>query len=266
MIDPNPRMSGGGFECLRKDGIEVESGLLEKQARYLNRGYLSYRLQGRAWCAVKIAVSLDGRMAAFEGVSKWITGPEARKLAHALRADHDAVMVGGGTVATDNPQLTVRSVNGPNPIRVILSPRRGIPEGSYIYQTLNSIPTILITGDDSKKSGINTPGFKILEFPQDSSSRIDPLKILQAFPEHGILSVLIEGGAEVLSSFMQAGVVDEISVGYASSVIGKGISPFRGFEPESWESRPRYKIRKVKRYGEDVVVTYMRGDVTFLQV
>ena len=128
--DPYYKVSGRGFERLRRAGIEVNVGLLAEKARFQNRGFFSRAERGRAWCSVKIAVSIDGKIAASDGQSKWITGPEARKLSHALRADHDAVMVGGNTVKNDDPELTVRSVRGVNPVRLILSPRFGIPLNS----------------------------------------------------------------------------------------------------------------------------------------
>jgi len=254
--DPNPKVNKCGITELKNAGIEVSMGTLADEARYLNRGYLSIRERGRAWCSAKVALSVDGKMANPEGQSKWITGPEARKLAHALRADHDGVMIGGGTLRNDNPELTVRDAKGPNPIRIILAPHYGIPHDSKISNTANESRIILVTSNDFNGDVVDR--IEILRMQTNSDGLINPKELLQRLPEFGVQSLLIEGGSEVLSSFMQAGVIDEITVGYAPSIIGKGISPFEKFKPVSWENRPRFTASKVKRFGEDVIITYSR--------
>lgn len=261
--DPDPRMNGNGIKTLQEAGIDVEYGILNEEAQYVNRGYLSTYIRGRAWCAVKVALSIDGRMANLEGQSKWITGQQARKMAHALRADHDAVLVGGGTVHHDNPELTVRMVKGPNPVRVILSSHYGIPHDSKLAYTAKQVPLILIASESSEPQGLDIENLKVLRFKERKDGSIDPADILQELPKHGIMSLLVEGGSGVLSSFIQAGVVDEISVGIAPSVIGTGISPFEKFVPDSWEWRPRYLTGSVKRLGSDIVITYRRGEELF---
>lgn len=256
--DPNPRVNGCGFEALRKAGIEVDVGILAAEAGYLNRGYFSVKERGRAWCAVKIALSLDGKMAALDGQSKWITGPETRRLAHALRADHDGVLIGGGTVRIDNPELTVRHVKGSNPARIILAPHTGIPEGSRIAETVDTVRTVLVKFDSFDPPGFGSECLEVLRCPARSDGEIDPLQLLKQLPEIGIQSLLIEGGATVLSSFMSADVIDEMWVGVAPSVIGQGISPFEKFTTISWEECPRFVVQKVRRYGRDVVMQLKR--------
>jgi diaminohydroxyphosphoribosylaminopyrimidine deaminase/5-amino-6-(5-phosphoribosylamino)uracil reductase len=199
-------------------------------------------------------------MASPDGKSKWITGIEARKLAHALRADHDAVMVGGGTVRHDDPELTVRHVRGVNPARLILAPHSGIPPVSKLVKTAREVRTILVTAGTSEPAGSDIDGIELLSLSEQGNGQIDLLELLEKLPEIGILSVLIEGGSGVLSSFMQADLVDEIFVGIAPSVVGQGVSPFERFLPSSWEGRPRYCISRIKRYGEDVVITFNRPD------
>ena len=263
-LDPFPRVKGGGFKALIQAGVEVEAGVLTKESRYLNRGYFSVQEQGRSWCAVKVALSLDGKMASADGKSKWITGPQARKLAHAMRADHDGVLIGGGTIIADDPELTVRSVRGPNPIRVILAPHRGIPLKSKIANSVSKVKTLLVTDDTAQPEGFEIPGLMVVRISTDDRGMIDPASLLSILPRFGMLSLLVEGGAGVLSSFMQAGVVDEISVGIAPSVIGKGLSPFEFFAPDSWEGRPQYAIGRVGRLGDDIVLTYYREGSPFL--
>lgn len=264
-LDPNPKVNGRGLQILSDSGVEVEVGVLSGEAKYLNRGYFSRRLRNRAWCALKVAVSLDGKMANPEKVSKWITCSQARSFAHALRADHDSILIGGGTVEHDNPELTVRHVKGRNPVRIILSSRYGIPQSSRIAQTASRVPTILITGEGCMPQGVELEHIQVMRFKTDDDGRIDPERILKTLPEHGLLSVLIEGGSDVLSSFMQSGLVDEIWIVIAPSVIGHGLSPFEGFLPESWESRPRYSLGVVKRMDSDLIVSFTREGDLFSQ-
>ncbi len=263
-IDPNPMVNSQGVSCLEKAGIKVDVGLLGAEARYENRGYFTWRLRGRAWCAAKIALSLDGKMANPAGVSKWITCGKARRLAHALRADHDGIIVGGGTVAKDDPELTVRLVKGPNPVRIVLSPRRGLPTESLLARTAGKVSTVLVVGEDGYPPGGNLDGIKVLRLPLGEGGFIDPLQLLRELPRQGVLSVLIEGGSQTLSSFQAAGVIDEIYAAYAPSVIGAGISPFEHFLPQSWEHKPRYAVSTVKRLGSDALVKYSREGDPFL--
>jgi diaminohydroxyphosphoribosylaminopyrimidine deaminase/5-amino-6-(5-phosphoribosylamino)uracil reductase len=256
--DPNPKVNKCGISELKNAGIEASIGILADDARYLNRGYLSARERGRAWCAAKVALSIDGKMANPEGQSKWITGAKARRFAHALRADHDGVMIGGGTLRNDDPELTVRDAKGSNPVRIILAPHYGIPIDSKISKTADKIRTILVTSDNF--NGDVTESIEIMKLQTNGDGKINPLDLLERLPEIGIQSLLVEGGSGVLSSFMQADVIDEIITGYAPSIIGNGISPFEGFKPVSWENRPRFMVKKVKRFGEDVVITYGRKD------
>lgn len=261
--DPFPKVNGQGARRLTEAGVRVDMGLMALPSTYLNRGYFSYVIRGRAWCAVKVALSLDGKMASPEGFSKWITGPEARRLAHALRADHDAVLVGGGTVRRDDPALTVRHVRGPNPVRVVLSPRTGIPATSKIARSADRVRTILVTGEGVRPSRDLPPAVQVLHIPLDRRGMINPYDLLRALPKFGVVSVLIEGGSGVLSSFMQAGVVDEITVGIAPTVIGKGLAPFDGFLPPSWDSKPQYVVAGVLKCGADVIVRYLKENPPF---
>lgn len=253
-LDPFPEVNGQGVKRLQEAGVEVEVGLLAAEAQRLNRGYFSWIERGRAWCAAKVALSLDGRMADVAGRSKWISGPEARRLAHILRADCDGVLVGGGTVRADDPELTVRLVKGPNPVRIILAPDGGLPLTSKIATGARQVRTILVVGE--QWVGSQPEGVELLRLPRDKEGLVSPVELLSHLPPLGVCSVLIEGGAGVLSSFLSAGVLDELSVAYSPSIIGKGLAPFERFTPESWEDRPRFRSTAVKRFGEDVVVTY----------
>lgn len=257
--DPNPLIDGKGFEELREAGIEVVYGFQVEQSLAINRGYLCAVILKRAWCTAKVALTLDGKLADAQGRSRWITGEKARRLAHQLRADHDAVLVGAQTVRSDDPELTVRMVKGPNPIRIVLSSRADLPPHSKLFHTTTSVPTILITPSGKENGAATLPtGVHHLSLPSRSltSDEVDPMDLLQELPSRGVLSLLLEGGAKVLSSFLKVGLIDDLYVAYAPSVMGRGLSPFDHFTPASWEAKPRFRLVSLRRYGEDVVHRY----------
>ncbi len=254
--DPNPKVNGRGFDQLRRAGLDVRVIGDPLLGREVNRGFFTWMEQGRAWCEAKIALSIDGKMADHSGMSKWISGEKSRRLAHKLRADLDAVLVGGGTVRADDPELTVRMVKGSNPARIVLSPECGISPGSKLALSARDIRTICIIND---LNNVSLPdNIEVVALPAGNDGLIDPLVILKKLPELGLLSALLEGGAGVLSSFMTAGVIDRITVAYSPSIIGRGKSPFEQFLPNSWADRPVYRAESVRRLGEDVIVQYGR--------
>ncbi len=255
--DPNPKVNGKGVNILREFGISVSIDKNTEEANYLNRGYFSHVRQKRSWCAAKIALSIDGKMANSDGYSKWITGKEARKVAHAMRADHDGILVGGNTVKLDDPELTVRMVDGVDPVRIVLAGSGKINENSIVVRTASQVRTILVVDEDAEVSD-KLSGMELLRLPTDENDIINPLLILQKLPSFGVLSVLIEGGSRVLSSFIEAGLIDEISVGIAPTIIGNGISPMEHFVPKSWNNRPSYSLKSYYQAGSDLIVSYVR--------
>ncbi|MBM3329030.1 MAG: bifunctional diaminohydroxyphosphoribosylaminopyrimidine deaminase/5-amino-6-(5-phosphoribosylamino)uracil reductase RibD [Calditrichaeota bacterium] len=257
VFDPNPVVNGAGFAALRKAGIEVLEGIGRDEARYLNRGYFSWREKGRAWCTVKIALSIDGKMASYKGESKWISSDPSRRLAHRLRADHDAVLIGRGTLEIDDPELTVRMVKGPQPVRIILAPHRVIDPDSRIGRTIGNARTMQVVLDAPDRSYPALPkGVLPLPIKPGYNGFVDPAALLSTLPSYNILSVLVEGGSRVISAFLESGVIDELMVAYAPSVIGRGIAPFDHFAPPEWDRRPAFVIHSAKRFGPDLVVTY----------
>jgi len=262
--DPNPKVNGKGIKFLREQGILVSIGTNSKEAEYFNRGYFNYILRQRSWCAAKIALSIDGKMANKSGLSKWITGNEARRAAHAMRADHDGIMVGRKTVQLDNPELTVRMTDGPNPVRIVLTATGKIPTNSAIASTTSMVRTIMVV-DEKSVIDKDLSNIELLRLPCNEHGEIDPRLILQELPGYGVLSVLIEGGAGVLSSFMNADLLDEISIGTAPTIIGEGISPMEHFAPTSWAQRPKYSLKSYNKAGSDLITTYIREDRTFSQ-
>jgi len=257
MQDPNPMVSGKGIDILQRAGVKVEIGLGALEAFELNRAYVKYHKTGLAWCHIKIALSLDGKIADHRGRSKYFSGAKALKYAHLLRSQCDAILVGRRTIEIDDPQLNVRLVKGRNPIRLVLSAKGQIDREKKVFAPQDERAAILLTGGRRRTKDVAFQTDKII-FPLNDVSRIHTRQILVALPRLGILSVLVEGGAEVLSRFMQDDAIDELTIALSPTIIGKGLSPFETFIPENWDNRPVFKLNRIKRLGEDVVMNYRR--------
>lgn len=224
--DPDPRVSGRGARALRRAGVEVVSGLLSKQARHLNEQFFGYHENGRPFVILKYAQSLDGRIATSSGESKWITGPEARKFAHQLRADVDAVLVGSATVRKDDSALTVRHVRGANPYRVIVTSSLKLPRKCRLLNENDDSRTIIATCSSPDRRSFARRGKGNLIFWQVRPTRdglLDVADLVRKADLFGLQSLLVEGGARLATSFLKAGLVDKLVVFTAPTVIGRGV-------------------------------------------
>lgn len=224
--DPNPLVSGKGFEDLRRHGIEVVTGLMRDEAARQNEKFIVWHKQGRPFVHLKLAVSLDGRIATRTGNSQWITGEAARERVHALRHEYDVILVGGGTVAADDPSLTDRSGRERHRplVRVVLddSLRTGI--GSKLVRTAAQSPVLIFTNseDDRKIGSLRDEGVEVIT--RTGGGR-DLRAVLEELAQRGLISVLVEGGAEVAGSFHDAGLLDKISFFIAPKLIGGNEAP-----------------------------------------
>ncbi len=221
--DPNPHVPGGGVETLREAGIVVDVGCREAEARRLIAPWAKFVTTGVPHVALKLALSLDGRIASRTGASKWVTGPEARARVHQLRAQHDAVLVGVGTALTDDPRLTVRDAPGHSPLRVVLDTKLRLLPTSRLVQTARDVPTWVICTTDapaSAEDALVERGVEVLRAPPSSEGRVDPLAALQMLASRGIVTVLIEGGAELAGSLLAGAVVDELHCFIAPILLG----------------------------------------------
>ncbi len=222
MLDPFPKVAGGGFEQLQHAGLTVECGLEEDTARALNAAYLKRLITGKPHVLAKWAMTLDGKIATATGDSRWISGPGARACVHERRGVMDAIIVGLGTVLADDPALTARPQGPRTPRRIVLDPGGSIPLASQLVRTAQTIPTLVVANARASNEAIlrlEAQGVEILRQP--GSSKIDIPTLLDALGKRGMTNVLVEGGGRILGAFFDAECVDEVDV-FIAPVIEAG--------------------------------------------
>lgn len=203
--DPDPRVDGRGIAQLRQAGVEVETGVMQAEALALNAGFILRVRAGRPLVTLKLATSLDGRIATRTGASQWITGEVARARAHQLRATHDAILIGSGTALADDPALTCRlpGLEDRSPVRVVLDGRLRLPPTSRLAQSAREVPTWVVTragADPGCAAALEQQGVEVLTVGVDGGGRPDVGLALAALAGRGITRVLVEGGAELAAS------------------------------------------------------------------
>lgn len=212
MTDPNPLVSGRGLELLRKAGVEVTEGVLREEAERLNEVFIKYITTQKPFVILKVAMTLDGRIATAEGSSRWITGEPARLEVHRLRSEVDAVMIGIGTVLADDPMLTARRPGMRNPIRIVIDPNLRIPLKAKLVTSVSEAPTFLIaaaSASTEKIRKLEKAGVQVALLPQ-ANKKISFDDIFERLGKAGIASVLIEGGGRVNGMALRGGVVDKV--------------------------------------------------------
>jgi diaminohydroxyphosphoribosylaminopyrimidine deaminase/5-amino-6-(5-phosphoribosylamino)uracil reductase len=225
--DPNPKVSGGGLSVLRDGGVDVVCPCREDEARWLNRGFIRVQTLDRPWVTLKAASSLDGRMTV-EGPDKWITGTEARTEVHRMRAAHDAILAGVGTVLSDDPELTVRHVEGKSPRRVILDSRLRTPPDAKVLKGEGGCVILTISDGAERAKILEDAGARIVKLP-GKDGRVDLTAALRFLAGEGILTLMVEGGPRVLTAFIKDGLADWMSLFVAPKTLGGG----RGIEAAS---------------------------------
>jgi len=285
MKDPNPQVSGMGIAELQRAGIEVRTGLLEDRAQRLNEAYIKYITTGKPFVTLKIAMTLDGKIATPEGESKWITGEKARKLVHRLRSSADAVLTAIGTVKADNPHLTARFRGSKNPVRIVIDPNLEIP----LHANILKVPpeTIIVTrstGDkavgseenmkmsnppipplikggwggllkssfEKKLDHLTQSGVKFIEFKE----KLDLQWLMEKLGKLQITSVLIEGGSSLNAHALEDGIVDKVILFIAPKIIGgKDSYPAVGGKTfRRLEEAYRLKDISIRKIGDDFFI------------
>nr|MBN2277713.1 bifunctional diaminohydroxyphosphoribosylaminopyrimidine deaminase/5-amino-6-(5-phosphoribosylamino)uracil reductase RibD [candidate division Zixibacteria bacterium] len=222
LTDPNPVVSGQGARELRKAGIKINFGILRRESELLNEVYLKYITTGRPFVILKTAQTLDGRIAAVSGDSRWVTGSKARRLVHRLRSECDAVGVGVGTVNIDNPELTVRLIKGPNPYRLIISAGAAFSKSIKLFKNNSDARTIVATSASTAAS-LKLKNIIVWSVKKGRGGvSLDDL--LDKAGRFGITSLLIEGGNRLATSLLKEGLVDKHYIFIAPKIIGKGIN------------------------------------------
>jgi diaminohydroxyphosphoribosylaminopyrimidine deaminase/5-amino-6-(5-phosphoribosylamino)uracil reductase len=225
--DPNPKVSGKGFEHLRSAGVEVSVGLLVREGEKLNEKYLHFMRTGRPFVHLKLAASLDGKVATRTGESRWITGAESRARVHELRHEYDAILVGAGTALADDPLLTDRSGKKRRIplIRVVLDEALAMSPDSQLGTSANEAPVLIFAGDSVPQSKSEVLESQGVEIVRDTANGRNLLRVLDELGKRTVQSVLVEGGANVAGNFLDAGLVNKVSFFIAPLIVGGRDAP-----------------------------------------
>ncbi|WP_417243047.1 bifunctional diaminohydroxyphosphoribosylaminopyrimidine deaminase/5-amino-6-(5-phosphoribosylamino)uracil reductase RibD [Celeribacter sp.] len=260
--DPDARVDGQGIARLRAAGITVTTGVCAAQARADQIGFLTRITAGRPMVTLKLATSWDGRIATATGESQWITGPIARRRVHAMRATHDAVLVGGGTARADDPSLTVRDLGVTRqPVRVVLSRHLDLPLSGKLAQTARDIPVWLVHGADAPPDLVAAwvgLGATLFAVPV-VRGKLDPRAALEALGSAGLTRVFCEGGGALAASLLAADLVDHVAQFSAGLAIGAEGTPGIGaLGLERLGAAKRYAVSQVEQVGEDALTHWVR--------
>ena len=228
-LDPYPPVRGRGVARLKRARIDVTVGVLEGECRRLNEGFITRVTRRRPFVLLKLAITLDGRIATADGDSRWISSPESRELVHRWRARYDAVMVGAGSVIADNPRLTCRVAGGRDPMRIIVDARLRSPTDSIVFGQRSAANTILVTAPEklARAKRRASPRVEVMAVAA-SNGEVRLAELMRALARRGCSSVMIEGGAHLAGSALRARVVDRVAFFIAPKLLGNGLGAIEG--------------------------------------
>ncbi|NPD13912.1 bifunctional diaminohydroxyphosphoribosylaminopyrimidine deaminase/5-amino-6-(5-phosphoribosylamino)uracil reductase RibD [Xinfangfangia sp. D13-10-4-6] len=257
ITDPDPRVAGRGHAILRQAGIAVTEGVLADEASEIAAGFLKRVTRGLPFVTLKLATTLDGRIATASGESRWITGPDARRAVHAMRMQHDAVMVGSGTARADDPDLRVRDMGAVRqPVRLVIDSGLTHSAQSRLGTSAHEAPVWLVHGDhapDEARAAWTARGAKLIPCPSaDAHLNLDAA--LRALAAEGLTRIFCEGGGALAAALIRAGLVDELAVFAAGALIGAdGRAALGPLGLQALADAPRLRLLSSRRVGGDTL-------------
>ncbi len=260
MRDPNPGVAGGGAEFLQRNGVQVSIGVGEAEAQTLNEVFVKYVRTRRPFVIAKCAATLDGRIATRTGDSRWVTGESSRAFVHEMRHAADAILVGIGTVAADDPMLTARLSDrkSKDPMRIILDTHLRIAPTARVLNQVSDADTLLVTGKNvpaEARARVLEKGAKVIEV-ETRAGRIDLNALMRRLGEMRVTSILVEGGSRVLGSAFRERIVDKVCFFFAPKILGgdDGMPVCQGVGPEAMQGCTHLNRIRIQRFDDDVMI------------
>ena len=258
--DPNPLVKGAGARILREAGVDVLSGVCEEEAQMAHAGFFSRIQRGRPWVRLKSAISLDGRTALTNGVSRWITSEAAREDGHKYRARAQAVLTGIGTVLADDPEMNVRLAGKwPNPIKFVLDPEAKTPLAAKILRGERTTLFVSVSAEKERTESLEKAGAEIFRLKTDAAGHFSLMEVLEEIGRRGVNELHLEAGANLSGAFLKAGLVDELLLYVAPILLGDGLPLAKMPLRETLDGIERWKFASIKHVGNDMRLTLLRN-------
>jgi diaminohydroxyphosphoribosylaminopyrimidine deaminase/5-amino-6-(5-phosphoribosylamino)uracil reductase len=262
-LDMNPLVSGSGIKKLKKAGIDVKVGVLEKECINLNKFFFKYIFKKIPYVTLKFAQTLDAHIADHNGNAKWITSIDSRRYVHNLRSKYDAVLIGAGTAYKDNPSLTVRLVDGRNPKRILIDSNLSLKFDLNLFKKNTDKGLIVLTSEKSRQKqrklkSFALLGIKVVFIKEESIGRLDLKIALKELGKLNIASLLVEGGSKIFTSFIKENLFDDILMFMSPKILGCGTPSIASFGIKSLRQAVKVKIDNVKLTGDDVLIELIK--------